>query len=431
MTDMIVDGAHPVSGTIRPSGNKNAVLPMLCATLLTEEEVTLTNVPEISDIDKLVAYFRSKGSRVERDLKAQTLVIQHDFTAFAATDADLPVGIRAAVLLLAPVLLRSDHLIFDTEAKGCALGVREIDPHLDILERFGGTIASTHPYRIERRNPIRGADMWPDYASVTATETFVMIAALAEGTSHMNNAASEPHVQSLCDMLAAMGADLDGIGTSKLTIRGVKKLGGTVARVPDDHHEVATFLAIGAVTGGRLTVETDMGPHMTLILRQFSKLGMQFEIGEGSVTVTGWTRRITEPFTAEMLPKIEAAPWPYFPADLLPHAIGVSVGCVGDILFWNKVYEGALGWSAELLKFGARVHLSDPHRLIVFGGNPLRPATVEAPYIIRVVVALLLAAIQIPGESCIKNADPIRRAYPHFVEKLTALGAKVHWEDAA
>ena len=107
------------------------------------------------------------------------------------------------------------------------------------------------------------------------------------------------------------------------------------------------------------------------------------------------------------------------------------MGCVGDILFWNKVYEGALGWSAELLKFGARVHLSDPHRLIVFGGNPLRPATVEAPYIIRVVVALLLAAIQIPGESRIKNADPIRRAYPHFVEKLTALGAKVHWEDAA
>ena len=129
-----------------------------------------------------------------------------------------------------------------------------------------------------------------------------------------------------------------------------------------------------------------------------------------------------------MLPKIEAAPWPYFPADLLPHAVGVSVGCTGNIMFWNKVYEGALGWSAELLKFGARVHLSDPHRLVVFGGNPLRPATVEAPYIIRVVVALLLAAIQIPGESRIKNADPIRRAYPHFVEKLTALGAKVRWE---
>lgn len=428
MADLIVDGGWPVSGTVRPSGNKNAVLPMLCATLLTEDEVTLTNVPEISDIDKLVDYFQSKGSRVERDLAAQTLTIQHDFKAFATSDAELPVGIRAAVLLLAPVLMRSDHLIFDTEAKGCALGVREIDPHLEILERYGATIAATRPYRIERRSAIRAVDLWPDYASVTATETFAMIASVAEGVSHMNNAASEPHVQSLCEMLVAMGADIDGVGTSMLTIRGVSTLRGTTARVPDDHHEVATFLAVGAVTGGRLRVETDMGPHMTLILRQFSKLGMSFEVDQGALTATGWTRKITEPYTTEMLPKIEAAPWPYFPADLLPHAIGASIGCTGDIMFWNKVYEGALGWSAELLKFGARVHLSDPHRLVVFGGNPLRPATVEAPYIIRVVVALLLAAIQIPGQSRIKNADPIRRAYPHFAEKLTALGAKVRWE---
>ncbi len=242
MSDLIVDGARPISGTIRPSGNKNAVLPMLCATLLTDEEVTLTNVPEISDIDKLVEDFRSKGSAVSRDLKEQTLTIKHDFTAFAASDAELPVGIRAAVLLLAPVLLRSDFLIFDTEAKGCALGVREIDPHLEILERFGGVIAGTHPYRIERRNEICGADMWPTTPRCTATETFAMIAVLA--MAHLasgNNAASEPHVQALCDMLASMGADIDGIGTSKLTVRGVGRLSGTVARVPDDHHEVATF----------------------------------------------------------------------------------------------------------------------------------------------------------------------------------------------
>jgi len=428
MADLIVDGGHPVSGTLRPSGNKNAVLPMLCATLLTDEEVTLENVPEISDIDKLVEYFRSKGSRVERDLHAQTLTIQHDFAAFDASDAELPVGIRAAVLLLAPVIVRSGRLTFDTEAKGCALGVREIDPHLEIVERFGAAIVGTRPYRIERKSAVKGTDIWPDYASVTATETFAMIAATATGTSTLTNAASEPHVQALCQMLADMGADIEGLGTSRLTFHGVERLHGTRARVPDDHHEVATFLAIGAVTGGRLTVETDMAPQMTLILRQLGKLGLQFEIGEGTVTAIGWTRRITEPYTVEMLPKIEAAPWPYFPADLLPHAIGISVGCTGDIMFWNKVYEGALGWSSELLKFGARVHLSDPHRLVVFGGNALRPAVVEAPYIIRVVLALLLAAIQIDGQSRIKNADPIRRAYPHFVEKLSALGARIRWE---
>lgn len=428
MADLIIDGGRPVSGTVRPSGNKNAVLPMLCASLLTDQAVTLENVPEISDIDKLLQYFAAMGSTIDRDLDGQRLTIRHDAAAFKNGQAQLPVGIRAAVLLLGPVLLRNGRLTFDTTAKGCALGVREIDPHLDIIERLGGRIVADHPYEIERQGAMVGADLWPDYASVTATETFAMIAALAEGTSTLTNAASEPHVQALCEMLLAMGARIEGIGTSRLTIHGVDRLGGTVARVPDDHHEVATYLAIGAVTGGRLTVETDMGGHMPLILRQFEKLGLRFEIGDGAITASGWTRSITEPYTLEMLPKIEAAPWPYFPADLLPQAIGVSVGCTGDILFWNKVYEGALGWSSELLKFGARVHLSDPHRLIVCGGNQLRPATVEAPYIIRVVLALFIAAIQIDGRSTIRNADPIRRAYPHFVEKLTALGAEVRWQ---
>lgn len=428
MADLIVDGGVPVSGTVRPSGNKNAALPMLCATLLTDEPVTLTNVPEISDIDKIVEYFRTRGSHVERDLAAQTLVVRHDFEAFRSSDADLPTGIRAAVLLLAPALVRSERLIFDTEAKGCALGVREIDPHLEILERFGGRIAGTRPYEVVRDGKLSGTDIWPDYASVTGTETFAMISAVAEGRSVLTNAASEPHVQALCEMLVAMGANMEGIGTSRLAVAGVTRLHGAAVRIPDDHHEVATFLAIGAVTGGKLTVETDVVAHMPLILRQLGKLGIEFEVGEDRITVTGWTRRISEPYTLEMLPKIEAAPWPYYPADLLPHAVGIALGCSGDIMFWNKVYEGALGWSSELLKFGARVHLSDPHRLIVFGGNELRPATVEAPYIIRVVVALLLAAIQIPGQSRIRNGDPVRRAYPHFVEKMTALGARVRWE---
>lgn len=428
MANLVVEGGFPVSGTVRPSGNKNAVLPMLCATLLTEDEVTLHNVPDISDIDKLLAYFESKGSRFHRDRAAETLTIQHDFKAFATNEAELPFGIRAAVLLLAPAMVRSGNLHFDTEAKGCALGVREIDPHLEILQRFGCRMTRRHPCHMEAVGPVTAAKIWADYASVTATETFIMMASVAAGVSVLNNAASEPHVQALCEMLVAMGAKIEGIGTSRLTVTGVDHLRGTIAHVPDDHHEVATFLAIGGVTGGRLRVESGIGEHMELILRQFGKLGLEFAVEEEAVTVTGWSRKITEPFTTELLPKIEAAPWPYFPADLLPQAIGVAVGCEGDIMFWNKVYEGALGWTGELLKFGARVHLSDPHRLVVFGNNQLRPAVVEAPYIIRVVVALLVAAVQVKGVTRIQNADPLRRAYPHFVEKLTALGAKVHWE---
>lgn len=427
MADLCVDGGTPISGTVIPSGNKNAVLPMLCATLLTDEEVTLENVPEISDVAKILDYFAQMGSTVTRSDGGSTLTIRHDFDSFRRGKADLPLGIRSAVLLLAPVVVRTGRLTFDTDAKGCALGLREIDPHLEILQKFGCDFLTVQPYDIRKDGALTAQEIWADYASVTATETFAMIAATARGTSVLMNAASEPHVQALCEMLVAMGAQIDGAGTSRLTITGVDRLSGTRARVPDDHHEVATFLAIGGVTGGRITVQTDVTPHMTLILRQFGKLGLEFEVGEHAITVTGWSREIAKPFTREMLPKIEAAPWPYFPADLLPQAIGVAVGCNSEIMFWNKIYEGALGWSSELAKFGARVNLSDPHRLIVFGGNSLRPAIVEAPYIIRVVLGLFLAAIQIKGQSIIRNADPIRRAHPRFVEKLTDLGATVSW----
>lgn len=427
MADLLVHGGIPISGTVVPSGNKNAVLPMLCATLLTDEPVTIENVPQISDVAKILAYFEEMGASVARADDGATLTIRHDFTAFRAARAELPLGIRSAVLLLAPVMVRTGQLIFDTDAKGCALGLREIDPHLEILEQFGSRIVSTQPYDIRRANRPAAQEIWADYASVTATETFAMMAATAKGTSVLMNAASEPHVQAVCAMLTAMGAKIEGLGTSRLTITGVDELGGARVRVPDDHHEVATFLAIGGVTGGRVSVKTDITPHMTLILRQLAKLGLEFEVTDEAITVTGWTREIQRPYTREMLPKIEAAPWPYFPADLLPQAIGVAVGCNSEIMFWNKIYEGALAWSSELAKFGARVHLSDPHRLIVFGGNALRPAVVEAPYIIRVVLGLFLAAIQVEGESLIKKADPIRRAHPRFVEKLTELGARVEW----
>jgi len=428
MVDLVVEGGHPISGVMRPSGNKNAALPMMCASLLTDDEVTLTNVPDINDAHKLLEYFRACGSEVHYDFDTEVLTLKHNFGDFAGGDAELPLGIRSSVLLLAPLMARLGRLVFDTEARGCALGIREIDPHLDILQRFGCVITANKPYHFRRDARPEAQTIWAEYASVTATETFAMIAAATEGTSILINAASEPHVQALCRMLEGMGARIEGIGTSRLQVTGAAGgLRGTVRRVPDDHHEVATFLAIGGATGGRLTVKTDVVPDMTLILKQFAKLGLGFETADGEVTVTGWSREIARPHTAEMVPKIEAAPWPYFPADLLPQAVGLAVGCKGEVMFWNKIYEGALGWSSELSKFGARVHLSDPHRLLIFGGNELRPAVVEAPYIIRVVLGLFLAAIQIKGKSTIRNAEPIRRAHPNFVEKLRALGAKVEW----
>lgn len=429
MSQLIVRGGKKISGTIKPSGNKNAVLPMICATLLTNEEVQITNVPEISDVTKLCAYFKAIGSQADWDVEGQTLTIKHDQEKTNLDSAELPIGIRSAVLLLAPTMRRAKKLTFDTSSKGCTLGLREIDPHLNILQEFGCDLVDKRPYKLELHNEGDASNVWADYASVTSTETFAMMAATAQGTSVLTNAASEPHVQEFCLFLKELGAEIEGIGTSTLTVHGVSRLSGGTYRVPDDHHEVATFLAIGGVTGGEIRVETDCTPHMKLIVRQLEKLGMSITQEDTALTVTGWSREIQEPLTSEMLQKIEAAPWPYFPADLLPQMIGVSIGCTGNIMFWNKIYEGALAWSSELANFGAKVHLSDPHRLVVFGGNPLRPATVEAPYIIRVVMALFIAAVQIEGESKIKNADPLKRAHPHFVEKMIAMGADVEWKE--
>jgi UDP-N-acetylglucosamine 1-carboxyvinyltransferase len=275
----------------------------------------------------------------------------------------------------------------------------------------------------------RGARHWPDYMSVTATENFVMAAALASGESTLINAASEPHVQDLCQVLVAMGARISGIGTSKLTVRGVARLRGGTFRIATDYHEVVTFLALGAITGGEVQVRDSLPHHFDLIVRAFAKLGVEIEHrGSTAVVRRGQKLVVETPFTTNLLPKIEAAPWPYFPVDLLPCMIALSVRAKGAVQFWNKVYEGGFTWMPELSKFGAHVVVSDPHRIIVFGDRPLRPTTVDAPYIIRAAVALYMVAASIPGQSVVKNADTIKRAHPRFVENLRSLGADVEWK---
>jgi len=256
-----------------------------------------------------------------------------------------------------------------------------------------------------------------------------MAAALAEGTSTIINAASEPHVQDLCGVLIGMGAKISGLGTSQLTVTGVARLRGGTFTINTDYHEVVTFLALGAITGGEVKVRHSLPHHFDLITRAFEKLGVVIEHQGDTAIVRRRQKLVIEaPYTSNLLPKIEAAPWPYFPVDLLPCMIALSVRAKGAIQFWNKVYEGGFTWIPELSKFGAHVVVSDPHRIIVFGNRPLRPATVDAPYIIRAAVALYMVAASIPGRSVVKNADTIMRAHPNFVENLRSLGAEVEWK---
>jgi len=437
MSDLIIHGGKPLSGTITPSGNKNSVLPILCATLLTDAKVVLRHVPNITDVEKLVNFFAEQGSVVAWDRAAGTIALDHSSFDAGRLNGELPAGMRSSVLLFAPLLQRMKKITLPTNAKGCSLGIRELDPHLEILEKLGAKITHNPStglragggLKMSLKGRFRGARHWPDYMSVTATENFIMAAVLAEGESVLLNAASEPHVQDLCAMLAGMGAKIAGLGTSQLTVTGVAKLKGGVFTINTDHHEVVTFLALGAITGGEVRVKNSLPHHFDLINRSFAKLGVAVEYDGDTAFVRKRQKLVVaEPFTSNLLPKIEAAPWPYFPVDLLPCMIALAVRAEGTVMFWNKVYEGGFTWMSELSKFGAHVVVSDPHRITVFGAKPLRPAVVEAPYIIRAAVALYMVAASIPGQSVVKNADTIKRAHPNFVENLRSLGADVEWK---
>jgi len=427
-----VRGGRALNGRITPSANKNAVLPILCATLLTDEPVTLRGVPDISDVRQIVGLFQRLGSEVEADFASGLLRIRHG-DGLRGEAARLPEGMRSSIMLIPGLLTRLGEARIEGEVKGCTLGVREIDPHIEVFEAFGaraapeaGALALSAPG--SRSQAFTAADHWLDYASVTTTENFVLCAAAAQGISTLTNAACEPHVQEFCAFLGKMGAKIEGIGASRLTVTGVARLKGAEHDFAEDFHEITTFLALGAITGGEVAVRNAHPEQFPLIDRTFRKFGVTIRHEDGwSASRVAGRLEIARPFTSYILPKVEAAPWPYLPVDLLPIFIALGARAEGEMMFWNKVYEGALGWTSELAKFGAHALQCDPHRVVTFGGKPLAPAKVESPYIIRVAIAFLMLAASIEGSSTILNADPIRRAHPRFVENLIALGAEVEW----
>lgn len=432
MENLRVFGGQPLNGKVVPAGNKNAALPILCATLLTSDEVTLNNLPDITDVRRFLKMFQALGSEVQYDPESQVGVIRHrDLTS---VDPELiPAQMRSSILLFSSLTARVGEAKFHSNTKGCALGLREVDPHVYALRSLGykaDVYEDGFVFNSPNGNRAKDVVHWLDYASVTATENFIMGAVVGDGTATLHNAACEPHVQDLCHFLRKMGANIRGVGTNRVIIEGVEGLNGTEHRIIDDHHEIASFLAIGAMTAGKIEVEHSIHDHMGMIYRQFSRMGVDIDYNETGASIEGKEFYDIEPsITPNAYPKIEAAPWPYLPADLLPPFIALGVACRGDLLFWNKIYEGALHWIPELTKFGAFAHVTDPHSVIIKGGLPLRPATsIECPYIIRACIALLMVALRVEGESTLHNASPILRAHPNFAEKLRSLGCKVEWE---
>lgn len=428
MSDLLIKGGLSLNGEITPAGNKNSALPILCATLLTNESVTIRNFPDLTDVNKLVDLMISMGSDVNWDKENKTIIINNKNFKDSFGNEGFPLGMRGAILLLGPLTSRMKEITVKENIGGCSLGIRELDPHLEVLEKLGAEIDTTENISIKIKELLNGGYLWQDYMSVTTTENFLMAAVKAKGKSTMVNAASEPHVQDLCNMLSLMGAKIQGTGTSTLSIQGVEELKGTDFTISSDHHEITTLLALGAMTGGEIKVNHSEPEHFPLINKSFAKFNVNIEYEKNTAIVReNQELKIIEPYTKNLLTKLEAAPWPYFPTDLMPLMVALAVKSEGSILFWNKLYEGGFFWIPELIKFGAHIVMCDPHRIIVYGNKPLNPTEVNAPNIIRATVALMMVGLSIEGESIIRNADTIKRAHPNFIENLNTLGAKLEW----
>jgi UDP-N-acetylglucosamine 1-carboxyvinyltransferase len=417
----IVEGGHRLQGAIRPAGNKNAALPILAAALLTEHPVTLRNVPRIRDIETLVELVRSTGADCEWT-GPNTLHVHAREVRAADLDPVRCARIRASILLAAPLLARCGEVTLSPPG-GDVIGRRRLDTHFHVLQALGARYEMGERIRFQAAG-LRGADVFLDEPSVTATENALVAAVAASGTTVLRNAASEPHVQDLARFLVALGARIDGIGSNVYTIHGGRPLGGATHAIGPDHIEVGSFIGLAAVTGSTLRIEQAGVEHLRSTLMGFERLGVRCVIEGDDLVVPADQSLEIESDLGGHVPKLEDQPWPAFPADLMSIAIVTATQCRGMILMHEKMFESRMFFVDKLVGMGARIVLCDPHRAIVSGPTRLRGSTVESPDI-RAGMAMLLAALCADGTSTINTAQQIERGYERIDERLAALGARI------
>jgi UDP-N-acetylglucosamine 1-carboxyvinyltransferase len=417
----VVEGGHTLSGTIRPSGNKNAALPIVCAALLTEHPVVLENVPRIRDVETLVELISTLGVNVNWASR-NTLHIHAKEVKSASLDPALCRKIRASILLAAPLLARCGGLVLPPPG-GDVIGRRRVDTHFLALERLGAHFEFDDAFHLSTRG-LRGADLFLDEPSVTATENAVTAAVAATGTTVLRNAACEPHVQDLCHFLVALGAEIDGIGTNKLTIQGGRQLGGATHRIGPDHIEVGSFIGLAAATSSEIRIADAGIEHLRSTLLGFARLGISCMIDGPDLVVPKEQEKVIQTDLGGHVSKLEDQPWPAFPADTMSIALVAATQCSGMILIHEKMFESRLFFVDKLVGMGAKIVLCDPHRALVAGPSKLRGSTVESPDI-RAGMAMLVAALAAEGPSTINNVGQIERGYERIDERLRELGAKV------
>ena len=418
----VIEGGKPLSGTIRAAGNKNGALPILAATLLASEPVTLRNVPRIRDVDTMLELLAELGADATW---AGPNEVHVNTAAVASPTPDPALGskIRASFLLAGPLLARFGRATMPPPG-GDVIGRRRLDPHIHALAELGASIDTSGRVYEMTTDGLRGAHVFLDEASVMATENAIMAAVLSSGETVIGNAACEPHVQDLCRFLCSLGAQIEGIESNVLRIHGVEKLGGGSWTIGCDHIEVGSFIGMGAITGGDITIESVRTHDLISIVPAFAKLGVRVEVGSDFVHVPSRQQLVVQDDLGGAIPKIEDGPWPAFPSDLTSIAVTVATQAFGTVLMFEKMFENRLFFADKLVSMGARIILCDPHRAVVTGPARLVGQRMESPDI-RAGMAMLLAALAAEGQSTIGAAHQIDKGYERIDERLRALGAHI------
>jgi UDP-N-acetylglucosamine 1-carboxyvinyltransferase len=423
MEKFVIKGRHPIQGTVVPSGNKNAAFPLISAALLTDEPVTLHNLPDIGDVRTMLDVVEDLGIELTRH-SPNSATLRTGTIRKTTPDPILFGDIRGALLLMGSMVAREGRIDLPRPG-GDQIGRRRIDTHLLALKQLGAKLEFDDQLVI-LADRLHGADILLDEASVTATENAVLAAATAQGTTTIRNAASEPHVQDLCHLLNQMGARIEGIGSNTLTICGAQRLHGTTYTLGADYLEVGSFIGLAAVTGGEVLIKNASPEYLRMTLLVYDRLGVRPEIRGNDVFLPADQSLQVVPDLGDAIPKIDDAPWPGFPADMMSVCIVVATQSRGTVLFHEKMFESRLYFVDKLIGMGARIVLCDPHRCIVQGPSQLQAEAqgISSPDI-RAGMALLIAALCARGTSSIHNIRQIDRGYERIEKKLQALGAHI------
>lgn len=427
MDKFVITGGRPLHGTMQPSGNKNAALPLMAACLLTEEPVILHNMPNIKDTQTMRRLLESLGVQIEVLENTSTWRFQAKNITPSDLDPDLCRQIRASILLAGPMVARFGDLVLPPPG-GDVIGRRRVDTHVLALEKLGATFRYNGVFDFKATR-LQGTDILLDEASVTATENTIMAAVLAKGTTTIRNAASEPHIQELCKLLNAMGAGVQNIGSNTLIIEGKDRLHGAEFTIGPDYLEVISFVGTAVVTHGEIRIKNAGVEHLGMIQMVLKRLGVDMTFIGDDILVSANQRLVIEPDLGNAIPEISVMPWPAFPTDLMSIAIVIATQSTGTILFHDWMYPSRMFFTDKLVSMGAQIVLCDPHRCIVNGPTRLNAEKLDSPDI-RAGIALVLAALSANGTSTIRNVNQIDRGYERIDEKLKSLGAEISRETA-